>query len=173
MACECEEYSCLNGFYNPCSEGMELAVISSETGNWTGRVFFNGTSRSFSFGVTNGDNIVVPTELFNESSTQELRIYNSSDSLVGCYQVTTVLDLESGDYPVNPVTPNGLGGKSYIGNGTGTQIFPELNGKELLTIAMGTQEYTSDDWTQSGTSVAWDLEGQLFTGTIVLTWQNS
>lgn len=171
MACKCETYTCVEARLNPCSEGMQLDYEATETGNWKGVLYFQDTSTEFAFGVTAGDPIVVPTELFNENYTHELRVYNTAGDLEVCLHVKTIIDQNAGNYPVIPIVPSGLGGKEYNGNDLDTQVFPELNGRTLLTISMGGQEYTSDFFTQSGTSVTWLVEGMLFTGKIVLTWQ--
>lgn len=172
MSCPCTSYTCLEAFINPCSEGVDIGLAATYSGNMTIRVWFNGVVRTAGVGVTQNDNIIIPRELLNENYVHELRIYNMDD-LLGCYHLKTQLDYNSPEYPVPPINDSDMQGKEYTGNETATQIFAELDGKQLLTIAMNGQEYTSDFWTQTGTGVTWDDPYMIFTGTIVLNWINA
>lgn len=173
MACGCESFICVEGFFNPCSEGMQLPIVSDYTGNMTGKVWFNGVVSTFGVGVTEGENIVVPTANFNESYIHEMRLYNVSGDQVACYKVQTITDLQSGTHPVPPIIETFMQGQSYTGNGTDTQEFDDLGTLTgyytLLTIAMGGQEYTSDFFTQTGNIITLS-GGMIFSGTIVLNW---
>lgn len=63
-----------------------------------------------------------------------------------------------------------LSGKSFTGNSTNTQVFAELNQKEVLSISMGGQDYTSDTFTQTGNSISWNDPMMQFVGTVALMW---
>lgn len=174
MSCDCESYICLEAFANPCSEGVEIDVEATYTGDITGRVYFNGISQSFTVGVTEGENIIIPSSVLNENYTHELRLYNGS-SLLNCYHLKVTIDVNSGDFPVPESTGNTLQGASFTGNGTDTQAFPILTGQTLFTISMGGQEYTSEYFTQTGTFVTWSNYGVglTFTGVVALNWKKS
>lgn len=172
MSCECESYICLEAFINPCSEGVELNVIPDYTGNMTGKVWFNGTIKSFGFEVTDGEKIIVPIELFNESYTHEMRLYDEDGTLINCYHVKTAIDTDSGEFTPTPASASGLMGNEFTGNGTDTQTFAGLNGYELMTVEMASGSYTSDFWTQTGGQVVLNAP-QTFTGQVVLTWKLS
>lgn len=77
----------------------------------------------------------------------------------------------SGGGSTTTIITTGLDGKSYTGNGTDTQVFAELSGHTLESISMGSGSYTTEHFTQNGATVTWTLPGQLFTGTIFLTWR--
>lgn len=80
------------------------------------------------------------------------------------------LTLKARNPTILPLSYTGvLGGKSYTGNGTDTQTFTELEGKTLLTVSMGGQDYNADYFTQTNTTV--ELTGMDFIDTVVLVWE--
>jgi hypothetical protein len=169
MSCDCETYTCLDAFYNPCSEGVELNVIPDYTGNMTGRVWFNGTIKSFGIEVTEGEKIIIPN-ILNESYTHDMRLYDEDGTLIACYKVKTAVDTELEEFTPTPASASGLMGNEFTGNGTDTQTFAGLNGYELLTVEMASGSYTSDFWVQNGGEVVLNAP-QTFIGQIVLTWK--
>lgn len=174
MPCECTIYTCIEAFINPCSEGVELDIVSDYTGNMTGRVWFNGTVTSFGISVTDGERIILPVTLFNENYAHEMRLYDEDGELIECYRVKTYVDYDSGEFTPTPPAAGALDGASFPGNNTDTQTFAGLNGNTLLTITMGGQDYNGDFWTQTGGQVAWlPALGMTFTGTVTLIWSTT
>lgn len=170
--CECTEWICVEAFINPCSEGVELDIIPGYSGDMTGKAWFNGTVKSFGIEVTEGERIIIPTEILNENYSHEMRLYDEEGELINCYRVKTYLDTNSGEFTPTPIIVGGLGGGVFTGNETDTQSFAGLSGYTLLTVEMAGQSYTSDFWTQNNTTITWKTD-TVFTGTIVLTWANS
>lgn len=171
MSCGCDTYECLEALVNPCSEGVELPLPAPSTDNLIGRVYFNNTVKVFEVAMTQGDNIIIPTDSVNENYTHEFRTY-IGNTQIGCYHLKTMLSYDSATFtPVTPSTGGGLDGKAFTGNDSDSQTFTGLLGKTLLTVTMGGQDYTSDSWTQMGTTVTWNDSAQTFTGTIVLIWK--
>lgn len=103
MSCECESYTCIEAFINPCSEGVQLDIIPDYTGNMLGRVWFNGTVSTFEISVEEGEKIIVPIEQLNENYVHDLRVYNQGD-LIACYKVKTYIDYESETFTPMPAT---------------------------------------------------------------------
>lgn len=170
MSCECLEYQCVEAYINPCSEGVELDIIAEYSGNMTGKVWFNGAVTSFGVTVEDGERIILPTSLFNENYAHEMRLYDEEGVVIECYRVKTYIDKDAPEFTPTPAAASGLMGNSFTGNGTDTQTFAGLNGYELMSIAMGSQEYTSDFFTQVGGDVT--LNAPLtFNGQIFLTWK--
>lgn len=60
---------------------------------------------------------------------------------------------------------------AYVGLGANSQYFADILGRELITVEMGGQSYTSDFWVHAGGVVTWNDSGWVFAGTIVLTWK--
>lgn len=116
-------------------------------------------------------------ETFKEEQDQ-LGFYEIKDGFIQFYNEDNYTTIEV-------MAIIGLQGKEYTGNDTDTQVFPEIDGKQLLSIAMSGQEYTADFWTQDKiidpiteeitylTTVTWNMEGMTFAGTIVLNWINA
>src|SRR5690606_34610286 len=112
---------------------------STYSGNMVVRVWMNGFVTTVGISVIQGQKIIIPTSILNEHYIHEMRLY-SDDDLLGCYQLKTTLDFNSPTYPV-PEIEYQMNGKEYTGNDTDTQTFSEIDGKELLTISMGGQDY--------------------------------
>lgn len=105
MICGCNTYICLQAVFNPCSEGVQLDVVSTETGDWSGVIYFNGMPTDFVFGVVEDQNIILPVSLFNEFYTHEMQLWNSAGTLVGCYRVNARASMNAGTYaPIPPDT---------------------------------------------------------------------
>lgn len=177
MSCECETYTCVEAMVNPCSEGTQLDILSDYTGEMTVKVWFGGKMKSYGINVVQAQKIVVPTIAFNENFTHGVRLYGAGSEgvLIGCYWVKTISTSDSEDYPMIPLAAsNSAGIGFYVGNGTGTQVFPDLAGKTLASIGMGASDYGPDFWTQTGTSITFTGIGEdlIFSGTIVLNWIN-
>jgi hypothetical protein len=170
MSCDCLEYICLDVIYNPCSEGAELAIEATETGTWSADLYFNGVPTQFSFGVTQGENIVIPTEFLNEYYTHEFRLYNGAGTLLACYQLKARYSNNAGEFTPIPPTPDGLQAKTFTGNGTDTQVFTGVG--HIIEITIPNQIYTESDFVQTGESVTMD-DGVTFYGIIVVKWENS
>lgn len=90
MGCVCESYQCLTIRYNPCSEGAQLDIESTETGIWSAQVEFNGVWFDQQFEVTDGEKIIV-NNIFNPNYIHEVRIFNVAEELVGCYKADTIM----------------------------------------------------------------------------------
>lgn len=168
MDCQCNEYECIDVSITPCSNGAKLNIEAPFTGVGTFVVFFLGSSRTVSIEITEGDNVVLPTEIFNEDYVHLMKLYNG-DNLEMCYKVNTSIAKGIGTVPL-PQYISYVEGKSYIGNGTNTQSFNVLNGKTLLTVIMNGQAYSSDFWVHNGTTVQWKDNNVNFDGVIILNW---
>lgn len=103
MSCQCEEYVCVEAFINPCSEGVEVDIVSDFTGNITGRIWMNGSVSTFTIGVEDQEKIIIPSQFLNENYTHELRLYKGG-VIWGCYRVKTYLDFESPIYEPMPIS---------------------------------------------------------------------
>lgn len=167
MSCDCTTHICLEPYYNVCSEGVELDVVADETGTWTARIEFNGLWQQFTFGVEMGEKVVIPASYLNGFYKHDARIYNVAGELVDCYWINGHATINAGSF-----TPVDVSGFSYVaeydGNETDTQVFPVLSGATLVQVGYGGQEYNSDFWTQTGTSVT--LSSGAFIGVVVLTY---
>lgn len=108
MACNCENIICLKAFVNPCSEGVELPLVSETTDNYDFHIEFNGVTRIFSVGVIDGDKIIVPTEFVNENYSHLMEIYNSDGDLVNdtCYNLITKISPDAGSF--TPIPPSAM-----------------------------------------------------------------
>lgn len=102
MACGCDNIECIEVLVNLCNAGTEIAIPATQTGNWRLLLEFNRANRNFSIAVTSGDNISIPTFLLNANYVHLLKVYNTSDVLVGCYNLNTIIAQGVADYPVNP-----------------------------------------------------------------------
>jgi len=104
MACGCENTTCIEVKFNPCSIGAELPLVASETGDITGEIEFNGVWTTFSVGVLEGENIVILTSLLNEYYTHLLKMYNEAGALINntCYTVKSRAMLNAPDFSVLP-----------------------------------------------------------------------
>lgn len=104
MACDCENFACLQAHYNPCSEGVEIDITADYTGPWTADIEYNGTWSKISFGVVDGEKIVLPTAALNENYTHQARIYDESGNLVNdtCYHIESRALIDGGIYDVLP-----------------------------------------------------------------------
>lgn len=90
MACNCSVYQCLNVDYDPCSNGVELPLQSTETGTWVVLIEFNGTWIRLNVEVTEDENIVIPNVL-NEHYTHTIRLLTIDKDLFNdiCYKIVT------------------------------------------------------------------------------------
>lgn len=104
MACNCESYTCVEAIYNPCSEGVQLDIVADESGDWSADIYFNGVPTQFSFGVTNGEKIIIPVQFLNEYYTHEFRLYDTAQELVGCYWLKALASNNAGSF--DPIPPN-------------------------------------------------------------------
>lgn len=172
MACGCETYSCFDVLLVECASTITLPIVASETGTWKMIQEFAGSTLRTDITVTNGVNLVVPASVFNENYTHVVKFYKVDDTIFNntCYKLN-IMPTVFTNPSSTPITAGDLNGASYTGNGTATQVFSDLSGKQLLTIEMGLQVLTPDMFTQMGTSVTLDLDGMLFQGTIVLNWK--
>lgn len=170
MACECTSFECLEAIFNPCSEGAELAIEATETGTWSADIYFNGVPTQFSFGVTEGDNIVIPTEFLNEYYTHEFRLYNGAGTLLECYHLKARYSNNAGEFTPIPPSPDGLSAKVFDGNGTDTQTFTGVG--NIIEITIPNQIYTESDFVQDGETVTMN-NGVAFYGKIVVKWENT
>lgn len=170
MACECTSFECLEAIFNPCSEGVELAIEATETGTWSADLYFNGVPTQFSFGVTYGENIIIPTEFLNEYYTHEFRLYNGAGTLVGCYHLKSRMVSNAGEFTPIPPYSDQPSAKTFDGNGTDTQTFSGI-GDPIFRISIGNQVYLQE-FTQVGETIIMD-DGVLFYGKIVIEWENS
>lgn len=170
MSCVCTSYQCLEAYFNPCSDGVQVNVVANETGTWKATIFFNGTPTIFAFGVTSGQKIVLPTQFLNEDYTHDLRLYNSGGTLVNCYHLESKATTNAGEFSPIPPSQNILDGDVFNGNGTDTQTFAGIG--EVIEITIGFQVYTPDSFVQAGEEIVMN-DGVTFYGTIVIKWKNS
>src|SRR5690606_13450429 len=76
-------------------------------------VWFNGVVRTFTVGVEEGENIIIPIDAVNENYTHELRLY-ASGALLNCFTLKTVIDTDAGSVqPIPPVTDGNVFIKVY------------------------------------------------------------
>lgn len=170
MACNCETYECIEVFWSCDSEGAQITIESTETGVWSADIYFNDMPTRFSFGVTDGENIIIPTEFLNEYYTHEFRLYNGAGTLVGCYHLKSRMVNNAGEFIPIPPYPDQPSAKTFDGNGTDTQTFPGI-GDPIFRISIGNQVYLQE-FTQVGETITMD-DGVLFFGKIVIEWENS
>jgi len=106
MSCNCENITCLETKYATCSEGAQLNIIADETGSWVGEIEFNGVWAEFTFGVINGQKIVIPTVVLNGFYTHTLKLYDTVGNLINdtCYALKTVQMQGAGTYSVIPAS---------------------------------------------------------------------
>lgn len=170
MSCHCETYSCLTALYDPCSEGAQLDIVATETGEWSAQIAFNGRWTIFSFDVTDGDKIIIPTSVLNENYVHEFRLYDTAGLLVACYHLNANAVAGAGEF-----TPTTGSGEYLIFDVTASQDGADLNDErftlgEVLTAVTGGQAYNGQDFTQAGETITFNvlalIEGQVVTITL-------
>lgn len=148
MPCDCASYTCVEANYNPCSTGVTVDIISTETGTWSGLIEFNGMWTTFSFGVVEDEPIILPTSVLNESYTHELKLYDLTNSLIACYtlKARAVTNAAEAD-----ITPGGSGETSFdvtiaeVGNSFSD---PRMLNHIVSTISTDGQDYNKFFWTK-------------------------
>lgn len=104
MNCSCTTYTCLDVPINPCNVGTGLGIIADQTGNYKMYVEFNGNLNVFSVVAVSGQEISVPTTVFNEYYSHEVRII-APDNSQECYRINTYPSSTiSGFEPTPPAT---------------------------------------------------------------------
>lgn len=103
MSCDCETYIVKCVEVNPCNTGSYIGIDATETGTWTGKIYFNGAVKKFGVEVTEGEEIAILTSLLNENYVHEFKLYDTVNDLVGCYKLQTELTQNVADAPVPPV----------------------------------------------------------------------
>jgi hypothetical protein len=167
MACGCATYECLEVLVNPCLASVGIGVNAVEDGEVSGMIYFNGIWTTFNASVTQGQQIYLPTELFNEDYVHELRLTQANEQT--CYKVKTLLSL----YNSTPIIDNSMwnwAAKSGIAPGTMIVEDERLTGDISPEIW---NDGSGFDWAQNG--VVQTASGLDFTsiGGIQgkLTWQ--
>lgn len=104
MACGCDNTTCIEVKFNPCSTGALLPLISEFTGDVKGEIEFNDVWTAFSVGVEAGANIIIPTSLLNEYYTHTLKLFDESEVLMWdtCFTVKARAMTSAPDFPVVP-----------------------------------------------------------------------
>jgi hypothetical protein len=147
MSCDCETYTCLDAFYNPCSEGVALDVAATDSLVWSGRIEYNGIWTLFSFGVTEGEDIVIPTEFLNEYYDHQFKLYDNAGELFGCYKLKSRAMGNAGTYaPVAPVDLQTF--DLEMDSVTSTVTDARLLNKTLVLISLSGQSYNSAFWSK-------------------------
>lgn len=171
MACDCETYTCLEAFINPCSAGTELNIIPTADATWNARIEFNGTWIFFGFEVNNGLPIVLPTVVFNEDYVHELRVIDE-DGIQTCYRVRSVYQRTlTGFEPQPPISQVWQWGQLAVSGNTVSDL---TLGGELAPIMWINEQPI--DWAAQGIIHAGDeLDftsiGGVF-GTIIYQYRN-
>lgn len=131
MACLCDSYICINVIIDPCSTGTELPILAPSSETWNGLIEFNGKWTSFGFEVVGGQNIVLPTLLFNEDYVHELRL-TDADGINTCYKVNAIFgSVLSGFEPQPPISEVWQWGELAMSGNTISNI---LLGGEIAPI---------------------------------------
>lgn len=145
--CECETFECLNAFYNPCSDGVAVNVIATDSLVWSAQIEFNGVWTLFSFGVIEGEQIILPTAFLNEYYNHILKVYDANGVIVGCYNLKSRAMGSAGQY--SPIAPVEL--QSFdleILEDTNTITDSRLLNTTLVLISMSGQSYNSAFWSK-------------------------
>ncbi len=104
MNCECTGTPiCLEAWVNVCNVGTLIGLEATQTGTWTMRLEFNGAWTYFGVEVEEGEEIAILTSLLNENYVHQLRVYNVTGGLVGCYKLKTYYSASASGAPVPPV----------------------------------------------------------------------
>lgn len=149
MSCNCTNIACLQVVFDPCSEGAQInEIIADETGNWTGEIEFAGAYTGFSFGVIDGEKIVIPAELLNENYVHDLKLFKVDGTLLNdtCYQFSARAVKNSGSFPVIPGegVPDPI--KIIIVDAGNSFTDERLVGKTVSHIVSDDSSYTSTKW---------------------------
>jgi hypothetical protein len=154
MSCNCTHIECFDVKYNPCSEGAQVNLTADESGNWIGNIEFNGMWSGFEFGVVDGEKIVIPTLLLNESYNHELKLYNTAGALVNdtCYYIKARAMGNNNIYPVIPVSGEMMVIKLTISEAGNSFTDTRLAGKNVAYIVTDDQSYTSTKWNKATNS---------------------
>lgn len=168
MACDCEEYVCLEVVPQVgCIEEIQVNLPATETGEWIMSFEFNGSWINKFIEVENGVNILLPN-YFNESYTHTIKFYNTDNELVNdtCYKLNTSVIGGVGSIAPTPEPSNSVGYYEYIvvedpdgfdSNGrweipVGGDIEDDrLIGKTVSSI-IGQQAYNSNNYTKNTAS---------------------
>lgn len=157
----------LNGSYGAVSsdENIPEGYIEFETHGAPPTFYYNGTlPKDASFPYTDPD--LVPDVILCPKPVIGAIVVTDVTCAAPVLGMITITETGTADpmYIINV--------KAYTGNGTDTQVFPEISGRELLSIELNGQSYTSDFWVQTGDSVSWINPYQVFEGVVVLTWNS-
>jgi len=158
MACNCENYACLEVVqqYNSCPELLTVKLPANATGTYTWEYEFNGRWKGGSIDVTSGENIVLPW-VFNEHYVHLVKFYDAEGELLNdtCYKLDT--SKVAGSYS----TPDSSSGMGYLNvtlteemlsDDDTTVTIPAIAGRTIVLIADGNQIYNFASFTQDGNS---------------------
>lgn len=145
MACLCDSYTCINALIDPCNTGTELPIVAPDSETWNGLIEFNGNWQQFGFEVVGGQNIVLPTILFNEDYVHELRLTNAA-GINTCYKVNAMIgSVLNGFAPQPPISEVWQWGELPISGNTVSNI---LLGGEIAPIIWVNEQPI--DWAAQG-----------------------
>lgn len=161
MACNCEEYSCLEVIASDC-EDLTVNLTADETGEWTMQYEFNGLWFKETIDVTNGERLTLPA-VFNEVYVHTVKFYNTDGELVNdtCYQLDMSIVPSYSPSQTSPVMPSyfeyivvsgepsdGLvNGRKEIAEGNSITD-PRLAGYTVTGVGALSQFYNSGDYTK-------------------------
>lgn len=174
MACNCTNTDCLTVRFNPCSEGAELPLTASYTGNMTGIIEFNGNYTEFTIGVESGERIVIPANLLNGYYVHGLELYDAGGVLLNdtCYILEARAVTSAGSFTPIPPSGDAVVFNVVVVEDGDTITDTRLNGKTVMLLSTQGQSYNSDFFlkpTSSSTLTGVNLPffaGQLVTITL-------
>lgn len=151
MSCECTGTPiCLEAWVNVCNVGTLIGLEATQTGTWTMRLEFNGAWTYFGVEVEEGEEIAILTSLLNENYVHQLRVYNVTGGLVGCYKLKTYYSASASGAPVPPVA-----------SGSWDWITLEVAGGLVSSIYL-TGEISPNIFMGAGGDINWSENGVVF-----------
>lgn len=142
MSCQCANIICAEVFYNPCSEGAQLPIVATETGDLSALIEFNSAWTDFSFGAVESEKLIIPSQFLNENYNHEFRLFDTSGDLVNCYYLKSRGLNSAGDFTPIPPTEANAPIKLVITEDGNSFTDARMNGKIVAFIVTGTQSYT-------------------------------
>lgn len=89
MPCECLTYECLSVKFDPCNEFTELPLTAPRTGLWVMEIEFNGMWQQINIEALQGQSIIIPVSVLNESYTHKAVFYDADGNQINdtCYKL--------------------------------------------------------------------------------------
>jgi hypothetical protein len=163
MACDCEEYLCLEAApaVVQCGDDITVLLAASATGTWLMSVEFNGRWRGTSIDVVSSELLELPN-VFNENYTHKIKFYTAAGALVNdtCYEFNSASVIGTVS-PSSPSSSSGLQYATVIADADGDSFDFALG--TPIVIITSSQSY-DEGWTYDGVAVTWTNGNTVYDG---------